>query len=137
MRKASAKVVLNRAALSELHLAWAEGVEEICKTIVEVAEPNDAAPYGEGLVDGGGWLVYAGSKKVGGGSLAGVQPKKPRAAVLIAGITGIVGWRFPARFHNNGTVDTPANPFFTSAAERVAGHAARIMKSVVGEKGFK
>jgi hypothetical protein len=137
MRKASAKVVLNRAALSELHLAWAEGVEEICRTIIDVAEPNDAPPFGQGLVDQGGWLVYADGKKVGGGSRQGVQPKKPRAAKTEPGITGIVGWGFPARFHEMGTSDTAAYPFFTPAAEQVAGHAARIMKSVTGERGFK
>jgi hypothetical protein len=69
MRKASTKVVLNRAALAELHLAFADGVEEVCKTIIEVAEPHDNPPFGEGLVKAGGWLVYAGPKKVGGGSL--------------------------------------------------------------------
>jgi len=133
-RKASARVVLNRQALSEVHLALAEGVEEVCRTVIETADPPDAPPYGEGLVKGGGWLVYADSKKVGGGSLQGTQPKKPRAAALIAGITGIVGWGFPGRFLETGTSDTAAQPFFTPAAMQTAEHAPEIMRGVVGPR---
>lgn len=131
-RKPSARVVLNRAALSQLHLAYAEGVEEIARTIVETADPPDATPFGKGLVTSGGWAVYAGTKKVGGGSLDGSQPKKPRALKTPAdAITGIAGFGFPARFQEMGTVHQPARPFFTPAVIRVKGVAAEIMRAAV------
>ncbi len=133
-RKASAKVMLNRQALSELHLAFAEGIEEIVRTVVEVAEPPDATPFGAGLVTAGGWLVYDGTKKVAGGSLRGLQPKKPRAFRTGPGITGMAGFGFPGRFQETGTVNHAAQPFFTPAAEQVAGHAAEIMRDVVGPR---
>jgi hypothetical protein len=136
MRKASAKVVLNRAALSEVHLALAEGVEEVCRTVVEVADPPDATPFGEGLVTRGGWLVYDGPKKVGGGSLGGLQPKKPRAFKVkgTAGIVGIAGFGFPGRFQETGTVNQPARPWFTPAVVQVKGVAPQIMQGVVGPR---
>lgn len=131
-RRPSARVVANRAALDQVHLALAEGVEEIARTIVETANPPDATPFGEGLVKSGGWAVYAGSKKVGGGSLDGSQPKKPRALKTPPDvITGIAGFDFPARFQEIGTVDQPARPFFMPAIIRVKGVAAEIMASAV------
>jgi hypothetical protein len=135
-RKPSTRVVLNRAALGELHLALADGVEEIVRTVVETAEPPDATPFGEGLVTEGGWLVYDGSKKIGGGSIGGTQPKKPRAFAVrgTAGIQGIAGFGFPGRFQETGTVNQPARPWFTPAAIRVKGAAAEIMRDVVGPR---
>jgi hypothetical protein len=135
-RRPSARVVLNRAALDELHLALAEGVEEIARTVVETAEPPDATPFGEGLVTQGGWLVYDGAKKVAGGSLEGIQPKKPRAFRVrgTEGITGIAGFGFPGRFHETVTSDQPARPFFMPAVVRVKGVAAEIMREIVGPR---
>lgn len=136
-RKPSARVVLNRAALLRIDLALAEGVEEVCRTVVEVAgdAAPDATPFGEGLTTNGGWLVYAGSKKVAGGSLRGLQPKKPRDfKPEPTGITGMAGFGFPGRFQETGTVNHPAQPFFTPSAERVAAHAGEIMRGVVGPR---
>lgn len=135
-RKPSTRVVLNRAALAELDLALAEGVEEIVRTVIEVANPPDATPFGVGLVTQGGWLVYVGSKKVGGGSLVGLQPKKPRA-FRVAGTEGIVaiaGFGFPGRFQETGTTNQPARPFLTPAMLEVASAAPEIMRSVVGPR---
>ena len=137
MRKASAKVVLNRAALNEVHLALAEGVEEVCHTGAELAGDNapDAAPFGQGLIKDIGWLVYAGAKKVGGGSLRGLQPKKPQAFKAEAdGITGMVGAGFPGRLQETGWIYSPGHPWFTPAMMRLAGHAAEIMRGVVGPR---
>lgn len=134
-RKPGARVVLNRQALDRLHLVIAEGVEEIARTIVETAEPPDATPFGEGLVTSGGWAVYAGSRKVGGGSLDGTQPNKPRAfKANPTGITGIAGFGFPARFQEVGTVHHDAQPFLTPASKQVSGHAGEIMRGVVGPR---
>lgn len=132
-RKPSARVVLNRKALDTLHLAYAEGVEDIVRTIVETAEPPDAPPFGEGLVTRGGWLVYDGANKVAGGSLEGSQPDKPRAYKVkgARGITGIAGFGFPGRFQEAGTVHQPARPWFTPAVIRVKAVAASIMRDAV------
>jgi hypothetical protein len=135
-RKPSARVVLNRAALGEVDLALANGIEEVVRTIVEVADPPDAEPFGVGLVTRGGWLVYNGSKKVAGGSLDGRQPKKPRAFRVAAteGITAIAGWGFPARFQETGTINHAAQPFGTPSMLEVGAAAPEIMRSVVAPR---
>lgn len=133
-RKPSARVVLNRSALTRLGLAVADGVEEIARTCVEVADAPDATPYGEGLVNAGGWLVFVDGKKVAGGSLRGGQPKKPRRVAVPTGmIVGMAGWPFPARFQEAGTVNQPARPFFAPAVTRTAAAAPGIMRSAVGK----
>lgn len=132
-RRPSARVVLNRSMLTALRMGFADGVEEIAKTIVETADPPDATPFGRGLVTDGGWLVYDGPRKVAGGSLRGLQPKKPRAFGVrgTAGIVGIAGFGFPARFQETGTVHQPARPFFTPAVLRVKGMAGELMATAV------
>jgi hypothetical protein len=133
MARASARVVLNRAALTELGLALAVGVEEIVHTIVETARPPDEPILGLGLVKEGGWAVYAGSKKVGGGSLDGTQPRKPRALETPPGmITGVAGFGFPARFNEIGTAHQPGRPFFAPQVVQVIPVAPAIMRDTVG-----
>lgn len=136
-RKISAKVILNRRALAKMEAGVADGVEEVTRTIVETATPPDATPYGVGLVDAGGWIVYVGGKKVGGGSLGGRQPKKPRSVrVPSSGIIGIAGFGFPGRFQEGGTSHHAAQPFLTPAAERVVPHAPEIMRDAMKRNGF-
>lgn len=132
-RKPSSRVVLNRSKMTEVGLAMADGIEEVLKTIVEVAEPPDATPFGAGLVTRGGWLVYNGSKKVGGGGTDGRQPKKPRAFKVPAaqGIAGIAGFGFPGRFQEFGVIHHAAQPFFTPAVDATIPHLPAIMESVV------
>lgn len=135
-RKPSTRVVLNRAALHEVDLAVADGLEEVVRTVVEEANVPDAAPYGSGLVVHGGWLVYAGADKVGGGSLDGRQPKKPRA-MRVKGSRQIQAWAgfsFPGRFLEAGTSKMSARPFLTPSMTRTAPHAASIMKPAVQAK---
>lgn len=133
-RKPSARVVLNRERLTAVGVAVADGVAEVCRTIIEVAEPPDAAPFGEGLVTRGGYLVYLGPKKVAGWMTGGLQPKKPRKFRVqgTSGITAMVGFGFPARFQEFGTVHHGAQPFFVPAIEQVIPHIPAIMRSVVG-----
>ena len=128
--------MLNRSALTELGVAVAEGVEEVARTIVEVADPPDATPFGEGLVTSGGWLVYLGPRKIGGGGQDGRQPKKPRSWRVrdSEGIHGIAGFGFPGRFQEMGTVNHAAQPFLVPAGNQVTPHAGRIIGAVVGPK---
>jgi len=132
-RKPSTRVVLNRAALNTVDLATAEGLEEVVRTVVETARPPDAPPYGQGLPAHGGWLVYAGAKKVGGGSLDGRQPKKPRGFRVQGSrmLQAIAGFSFPGRFQESGTAKMAANPFLTPAASATVPHAPSIMKPAV------
>jgi len=117
-RKPSARVVLNRSNLSKVGLAVADGLEAVVRTIVERADPPDATPYGEGLVTRGGWLVYSGPNKVGGGSLQGKQPKKPRKFVVKGTegtVAAIAGFGFPGHFQELGTAQHGAQPFLWPA----------------------
>lgn len=135
-RKPSARVVLARSALDRVDLAVADGVTEFVRTVIEVAEPPDATPYGEGLVTRGGWLVYAGPNKVAGGSLDGRQPKKPRALRVRDShqIQGIAGFGFPGRFQEHGTATQAAQPFLTPVVVELAPHAPAIMAPAAAER---
>jgi len=127
---------MNRAALHTIDLAIADGLEEVVRTVIESAQPPDAPPYGAGLPAHGGWLVYAGGQKVGGGSLDGRQPKKPRALRVKGSdqVVAIAGFSFPGRFQEAGTAKMSANPFLTPALNEVAPHAASIMGPAVRRK---
>ena len=107
------RIVLNRAAFDEITLAVADGAFEIAKAVIEGAQVPDAAPYAEGLVEGGAAIAYVGSKRVGMWSKTGAAVKKPRAAKLSKGITVVGGYGFPGRFKEGGTVNMPADPFLT------------------------
>jgi hypothetical protein len=133
-RKPSARVVLNRASMSRVELALADGLGAVATAILQSADPPDATPYGTGLVDRGGMLVYIGDRKVAGMGLDGRQPRKPRS-VRVRGTHGtqaIVGFGFPGRFQELGTIRHAAQPFLTPAADRVLPMAPRIMAAVVG-----
>jgi hypothetical protein len=132
------RVVLNRQALTQVGLAVAEGMAAVGREILDVAEPPDSPfepyPLGEGLPKQGGLLAYFEGKKIDGYGQDGKQPKKPRAADVKRGVTVVVGWGFPARFNEFGTVDTPAQPFASPAVERVTPRAVEIMRPVVAAK---
>lgn len=136
-RKASSRVIINRAAMSKLAQGVADGMAEVGRTILDTADTPDGAPYGKGLVSNGGFLIYQGARKVDGAGLDGRQPKKPRA-VNVKGtegsITLMVGWGFPGRFLEYGTVDTAAQPFATPAVNRVVPHAADIVRPHVHDR---
>jgi len=107
------RIVLNRAAFDEITLAVADGAFELAKAVIEGAQVPDAAPYAEGLVQGGAALAYVGSKRVGLWSKTGATVKKPRAAKLSKGITVIGGYGFPGRYQESGTVNQSARPFLS------------------------
>ncbi|MCC6619467.1 MAG: hypothetical protein IT341_10575 [Chloroflexi bacterium] len=129
-RKPSARVVMNRAALDEVRLAVADGALAVGEAVVREADPPDATPFGAGLVTNGGWIGYVGDKKIGGGGLDGKQPKKPRT-FRVRGtqrIQIIAGFGFPGRFQELGTVNHPAQPFFTPAMNRVLPRTSELMR---------
>ena len=110
------KMVLNRAAVDQIILATADGLFELGKSIVNNAKVPDAAPYGEGLVQGGAAVAYVGYKRVGEWSKTGDPVAKPRRARLTPAAdssTVIFGYGFPGRFQEQGTVKQAAKPFLT------------------------
>lgn len=136
------KMVVNRAAIDEVTLAMADGLFALGKAIVEEASgrapdsPYDPYPKGEGLPKQGGVLAYVNGKKVAGWSLTGKQPKPPRAARVSKGrgVVVIVGWGFPGRFQEFGTVRHGAQPFFTPAVDATLPRATGIMAPIIGPK---
>lgn len=137
-RKPSAKVVLNRAGLTLVGLALADGFMEAGKTIVEIASDNapdspyDPYPTGEGLPKQGGVLVYVKGQKVDGWSTRGTQPKIDRRTADRSGlITAIIGFGFPGRFAEFGTLKHGAQPFLTPAMNSVVPQIANVMEPAV------
>lgn len=128
-RKPSARVVLNRRNVHGVRLAIADGANAVAKELITTGRPPDAAPFGEGLVQVGGWLTYVDNQKVGGGGTDGRQPKKPRN--VLAGVedavVAVAGWGFPGRFQQFGTVHHAADPFFTRDRDRIIPRIPSIM----------
>lgn len=141
MAGVSAKVKLRKAALDEAVRIVADGAFEAGRVIVEIASANapdspyDPYPTGEGLPKQGGVLAYVGGEKVDGWSIRGPQPAKPRAArVMVKSrfISVLVGFGFPARFAEGGTIRTPAQPFLAPARDQVGPQGvANIIGDVV------
>lgn len=126
----TSRVELNRAAMAEVDLALADGLFDLAKKIIAAARPPDAPPFGKGLVEGGGALSWVGKKKVDGTTIGGRQIAKPRALRLTEGqVTAIAGFGFPARFVELGTIDTPAEPFFTPAVAEVVPDAQVVVSA--------
>lgn len=136
---AYSRMELNQSRLDQVTLAVADGLFEAGKAIVELASsrapdsPYDPYPAGEGLPKQGGVLVYVGNKKTHGWSIRGDQPKKPKAVrgtTKAHSVVAVVGFGFPARFSEAGTIHEPARPWFTPAANEVAPKVAGIVGEV-------
>ena len=129
------RVVINRAALSEIDGGLADGVFDIVRAIAVVAASRapDAPPYGQGLVDAGGAAVWVNGKKVAESTTGpGGKVDKPRGLTLKsagATIVGVVGFGFPALFVELGTILMKAIPFLTPAAIEVIGNQAQLLLS--------
>jgi HK97 gp10 family phage protein len=128
------KVNINRAAIDRITVAVADGLLEVGRTVIETAHVPDEPPYGVGLVQRGGAIAYAKGKKVGDSSAmtGGGAIKKPRGvAVNDKDVVVVVGYGFPARFLEVGTVHARPEPFLTPARDEVAGSAAEIAAPII------
>lgn len=130
------RVEINLAALDEVKAGLADGVFDLARAIVVVAENN--APEGElpkgrryHLAEMGGAEVYVGGKRTHEYSSTGRRPDLPKGVGVRArgGIIGIAGFGFPGMFVEMGTVNMPAQPFLTPAASDVLGSEARVILS--------
>ena len=140
MAKVRYSIKLNRRAFDAIALGMADGLfasgQDIVHAISAQAPDSPKPPWGlgGGLVKQGGVIAYVDGRKVGDYALDGKTPKKPRA-VKIRDIRGqivvIVGWGFPARFVNFGTIRSRANPFFNrGVAEELPQTAGRLREPV-------
>jgi len=129
MAKYSTRVTFNRRNMDQVLLAIGDGILEVGKTVAKEADPPDATPYGVGLVTRGGVLVYDGNRKVGGWGIDGKQPRKPRGWSLgFGGINAAIGFGFPGRFQEFGTVKMSPQPFFMRAFNGVWARRASIIR---------
>lgn len=129
-RGRSARVVINRKAMDKVILAVADGAHAVGLEYIQTADVPDAPPYGEGLVQGGGTITYAGPKKIAGWGSNGRQPQKPRA-MRVGGSDSIqmaAGWGFPARLVALGTVDTPAHGWAHAALNAITPRIPSIIR---------
>ena len=130
MAKTSVRIELNRAAFDALDIAQADALMAVAEEVLARTNPPDAPPYGQGLLEGGGYLGFVGKKKIGGSTIGGKAIKKPRSLKLEADSSNQavpVGFGFPGRFVELGTVDTPAQPFLTPAVMSVVGGDAEVI----------
>lgn len=104
------RVVLDPKVVDEIRSAAAEGLLAFAEEILAKANPPDATPYGVGLVDNHGIAVF-----IDGRQVAGDAQVPPQADVLATGISAFVGYGFPGRFQELGTINQAARPFLTPA----------------------
>lgn len=124
--RVSSVVKLNRKALSDIREAEVRALEEMGQRVIDVADPPDATPFGEGLVTTGNYGVWADGKKVAG------ELRKPKRLNIKQGVTLIVGYGFPGRFQELGTVKMAANPFLTPAMLEVVPKAPSFLQRLMG-----
>jgi hypothetical protein len=139
------KIKFNRSKVHELDLIIADGLFAVGQQIIETGMPNapdspeEPYPLGEGLPRQGGVLAYVDGKKVAGWSGRGTQPRAPRAAKVSRhmGIIVIVGWGFPARFNEIGTVHQAPHPFVAPARDEVLPRGISILRPVFARLGSR
>jgi len=125
-RRISSKTVLNRKCLTAIRAGMVDGMEDMGGTIVSQTDPPDD-PLTSEKIDGD-WGIWVDGRKVAG------TATKPRGLRNKSGITLAVGFEFPARFNELGTVHQPARPFFTPRVFEVMPGAARYISPRVKAK---
>lgn len=135
----SAKTVLRREKLDAATRIVADGLFEAGKEIVLTAaaiapdSPYDPYPEGEGLPKQGGVLAYVVGDKVNGWSIRGPQPTKPRSARMLVkkhSVSVLIGFGFPGRFAEGGTIDTPSQPFLAPTRDSKKGRIPEIVGAI-------
>lgn len=133
------RVEINRGRLDEVVGGLADGVFDVARGIGAAA--SSRAPYLEQdpdvpplhhLEDVQGAMVYVSGRRTHEWSSGPLRPDKPRAVRVRsapATVMGIVGSGFPGMLNELGTLDAPAQPFFTPAAVDVVGSEGRFLMS--------
>lgn len=110
MRKVSARCVLNYKALDAIRKGLVDGLSDMGRATIADTHAPDDDPTGQGLVTTGDWGVWADGRKVAGTASKPRTVKTPKGAIVL-----VVGYGFPGRFNELGTVHQPARPFLTPA----------------------
>ena len=146
VKRRGQRIVMNRAALTEIEYGMAQGLEELGivmladATAVMVPGYLDAPPYGEGLVASGFVREWVRKRLVTGRTDIMASANRPHGLVLGADeAVMIVGFASPlAHLQELGTVHQPAYPFLSPAVAKniealqryvLKGIAARVAKA--------
>lgn len=133
--RAQVRVQTNRKAFTAIELGIADGLFTVGKNILLRARPpsdvgeetpsmvaEEKTERRPPLIKNGGVIAYIDRRKVASFGLDGKEPKKPRggnARLAAHGwlrVVAFVGFGFPGRFVELGTIKMPARPFLTPAA---------------------
>ena len=126
-RRPSARVVMNRQAVTAIGLGYADGMQAVGERVLELARPHvpDRPPLGKGLVASGRATTYIDGKQVGGRTGA------PKRTVPQQGVATVIGYGFPGRFLEVGTHEITPRPWLTPAmAEEVPGAGEVVAASI-------
>ena len=127
-RRVSKRVALYRETVDAMLLGMLDGGQAAGEAIVARATPSvpDRPPYGRGLIDSGTAVTYLDGKVVAGpapGRIRAGRGAAPKASGTV------VGWGFPGRFLNNGTIYiSPRNwvtPAFVAELPAAGEHMAK------------
>jgi hypothetical protein len=125
-RKTNVRTVLNRQALDVMRAGWVDGFEDLALFTLGITQPPDAEPRGEGLVNRGDLGVWAQGKKVAG------TARKPRALMVKKyEVVMALGFGFPGRFQETGTIRQPARPFLTPPWQAMTQRMANSLGATV------
>jgi len=127
--RSKVRVEMARGRMAEHDRGMVKGLEFLALEVLMRTKPPDAPAYGEGLVDEGCIISYLDGKRVGGDA-----DKKPKSLRAGKGALVAVGFPFPARFQEMGTVNQPPRPFLTPVVMEVVGDAATVIDALA--RGF-
>jgi hypothetical protein len=127
------KTTINKRAVKALDDGLAAGLARVGALTIALATPHvpDQPPYGKGLVEKGAWGVFRDGERLDG--TADLPRSAPRTGFVL-----VVGYPFPARFNERGTVHQIARPFvdpamveaLTRLPEEMKAGVARFIASV-------
>jgi hypothetical protein len=118
------RVELDLRAFGLLRSEAARGILAVAQEVIARTDVWDQSPYGEGLIDKGAAVAFVDGDRIGGqADLPGGESSD--------GIVAYAGFPFPARFNEIGTVNQPARPRITPAADSAIGDAEGIIARTV------
>ncbi len=133
MAKMNSTTRLNRTMFDAITLGFADGLAVMAQNILDASAPfvPDAPPYGVGLVDTGGFGVWAHGKKVDGDAR---KPKGQIGAKEKGQVVMVVGYGWPGHYAEHGTIKEPARPFLTPGALAVVPDSEGIFAAAMAPR---
>ena len=122
--KPTVRTVLNRERLHDVDLGLVKGLEWLAEEVLERTQIPYPQPPGHDHE--GKYISYVDGKRVGG-----TTGKKPKSfKVRGRGVSVAVGFPFPARFKEMGTVRQAPSPFFAPAVVTAVGNRALVETAI-------